>query len=308
MSAGWVAGNVRAVALSNRCLGAARARELAASGSLTAAQRYLADGPYRRGIDVGASLADTEDAIAATALWQLRVLAGWQPRPGARMIRTLAGGFELANIRTLAAALDGRITESRPFELGALAIAWNRLRDSASTTSLRAALRQTPWGDPGGDSAADIAVGTALTWANRVVTQVPAAVRWASGGAALLVARHRLLESRTLTEPGARQAVRLLGSAAVTAADLTAFTAALPVAARWALIGTTSIDELWRAEFRWWSTVARDGAELLHANHFGAAKPVGAVAVLGADAWRVRAALHFAAAGAPATEAYDELV
>jgi hypothetical protein len=307
MSAGWVAGSVRAVGLSDRRLGAARARVLATTGSLTAAQRMLADSPYRRGIRIGSTLADTEHAVAAQTLWQLRVLAGWQPGTGARAIRILAGGFEIANICALAAALSGAPRQPL-FELGALATVWSRVRDVASTAELRAALRNSPWGDPGGETADDIAVGTALGWACRTAAEVTGAAGWAAGAAALLTARHRLCEGRVLREPVRRRVVRLLGPATVASDSLPEFAAALPRSARWALSGIDSIGDLWRAEFGWWSRVERDGQELLHHHGFGTLPVVGAVAVLAADAWRVRAALQIATNQGAGMEAYDELV
>ncbi|MBF6299017.1 hypothetical protein IU459_15905 [Nocardia amamiensis] len=107
MIAAWVAGTVRARTLLDRRLGTPRTRELAALPSLSAAQRVLLDSPYRRGIRPGQDLAETEHALAAALLWHLRVLAGWQPRAGARTVRLLAGGFEVANIVDHAHALSG---------------------------------------------------------------------------------------------------------------------------------------------------------------------------------------------------------
>lgn len=307
MSAKWVAGNVRAEALLSRRLGAARARELAASDSLGAAQRMLAESPYRRAIAVGQRLADSEYGLGAVLLWHMRVLAGWQPRAGAAAIRLLAGGFEVANVCAQARMLSGAPPE-RTFEPGALSVAWSRLRNTTSLTELRRVLAQSTWGDPGGDSPSDIAVGLQLSWAHRVAVGVPAAAKWAAGGAALLVARHRLHEGRGLTDVAARRAARLLGERAPAAADLPAFVAGLPSRARWALSGIASIEDLWRAEFHWWATVDQDGQALLRGPRFDAAGPVGTVAVLAADAWRCRAALHLAAGGGTPLEVYDALV
>lgn len=306
MSAGWAAGNVRAVGLAQRRIGAARARELAAAGSLTAAQRMLTDGPYRREIRIGATLAATEHAVWAAMLWHLRVLAGWQPRAGARMVRTLAGGFEVANICALAAAITGAPARP-PYDPGALGWAWVRLRDAASPAELRARLRNSIWGDPGGTAPADIADAVVLEWAARVSAEVACGVAWAAGAAALLVARRQLLQDNPLPEPALRQAEHLIGASAAAAGELTAFVAALPVAARWVFADVDSAGDLWRAEFHWWSRLGEDGAKLLGSSRFDADKPVGAVAVLAADAWRVRAALQIAS-GAAGMETYDELV
>ncbi len=200
MSTAWVAGNVRAKAMLDRRIGPARARDLAATGSLAQAVQILADSPYGHGVHVGQTLAEAEHALAATVLWHVRVLAGWQPRPGARALRLLVGWFEIANIIGHARAVSGAAVEPS-FHLGALGTAWSRLRTTSSLAELRRGLTQSLWGDPGGESPSDIAVGVALTWACRVATGVPEASDWACGGAAVLVARRLLLEGRPLAQP-----------------------------------------------------------------------------------------------------------
>ena len=95
MSTSWVAGTVRATALARRRLGAAGARELAASPGLSEALTSLARTPYGHDIRVTHTLAEAQHAIGATLLWHLRVLSGWLPRGGAEAVRLLAGGFEV---------------------------------------------------------------------------------------------------------------------------------------------------------------------------------------------------------------------
>ncbi len=304
MSAGRVAATVRAVALVHGCPGVAGARDLAAAGSLSAAQRLLGSGPYGRHVSIGMSLPDSETGVFAAILWQLRVLAGWQPPAGARLIRTLAGGFEVANIAALAAATTG-LPRPPGYDAGALTWAWPRLRDATTLPELRAALSNSIWGDPGTDVLPDLVDAVTAVWAGRVAAQVAAARPWAAGGLALLVARRRFAERRSLPEVVVRESDRLLGERATAAADPSAYISALPATARWALSDGTA--ELWRDEFGWWGRVARDGRFMLGAKRFDATVPVGAVAVLAADAWRVRAALQVAA-GAADEEAYDELV
>ncbi|WP_228000279.1 V-type ATPase subunit [Nocardia australiensis] len=307
MTAAWVAGDVRARALLERRLGARRTRELAALPSLAGAQRVLLNSPYRRDIELGRSLADTEHAVAAAVLWHLRVLAGWQPRTGARMVRLLAGGFEVANIAEHARALRGAMP-GPPFRLGALDIAWSRLRTTASPAELRRMLARSPWGDPNGDTPSDIVAGVQLVWADRVANGVPDAARWASRAAALLLARRLLLEGATPPAGAVEaRAERLVGRAALRAKDLPSFAAALPARARFAVVETTDPGELWRAESRWWAEVERDGRELLRRSGFGPAAVIGTVALLAVDAWRCRAALQIAAAGGRPLEAYDAL-
>jgi len=304
VSTAWVAGNVRSKAILDRRIGPARARRLAAVPSLAEAEQLLVDSPYRHAVRVGQSLAEAEHAVAATLLWHLRVLAGWQPRPGATALRLLAGWFEVANICGHARALAGARPEPA-FDLGALGTAWSRLRTTSSLAELRRALTASPWGDPGGESPSDIAVGVGLAWASRVATGVPQAEDWACGGAALLVARRLFVEQHPLAPAAQMRAQRILGAGPTAAHDLRGFIAALPARARWALAGTGGVDELWQAEFRWWARVERDGSELLRDPRFGPAATIGAAAVLAADTWRCRAALQIAEAGGGPMEVYD---
>ncbi|MFI5783106.1 hypothetical protein [Nocardia sp. NPDC051570] len=297
--------SVRAAGLSQHTVGAAGARAVAAAGSLTAAERLLPDGPCRRAVRVGASLIEAEHAVAATVLWQLRVLAARQPWGGARMIRSLAGGFEGANIVALASTLDGAPPQPI-FDLGALDWAWTRVNAARSLPELRVALRKSAWGEPGGDTVTDIADAVAVIWAARVAAEVPPAASWAAGAMAYLVARRQVLQARPLPQPLALRARHLLGSAALRAADLPEFVAALPVSARWALVGLPP-DELRRAVFRWWARIERDGRKLLSGRRFEADAAVGTAAILAADAWRVRVALQIAA-GVGTREDFDELI
>lgn len=287
-----------------RRIGPAGAREVAAAGSLVQAEQILVDSPYRHAVQVGQTLEQAEHALCATMLWHLRVLAGWQPRAGAISIRLLAGWFEVANICGHARTLSGAENEAS-FSLGALGSAWSQLRTTSSLVDLRHVLTQSVWGDPGGDSPSDIAVGVALAWALRVATGVPEASDWACGGAAVLVARRVLLEGRPLAPAAQIRAERVLGRASAAAQNMQEFSGQLPPRARWALAGTADVGELWQAEFRWWSLVERDGFELLRRPRFGPGPTIGAAAVLAADAWRCRAALEIAAGGGRSMEVYD---
>ena len=195
-------------------------------GSLAQGQRILVDSPYRHGVRVGQTLAEAEHALAATVLWHLRVLAGWQPRVGASALRLLAGWFEIANISGHARAVSGAAVEPS-FQLGALGMAWSRLRTTSSLAELRRVLTQSLWGDPGGDSPSDIALGVQLAWAFRVATGVPEAGDWACGGAAVLVARRLLLEGRPLAHAAQATAERILGRASMAAHNLQGFSGQL---------------------------------------------------------------------------------
>lgn len=304
MSAQWVAGNVRARALLNRRLGAARARALAAMNSLTDAQHALAATAYGRDISVGQPALDTDHAVCAALLWHLRVLAGWQPAPGAQAIRALAAGFEANNIAAHARRLAG--TQPRPpYTLGALATAWPRLCETSSLAQLRHILNQTMWGDSGSESPSDIALAVQIGWAARVASAVPEARAWAQAQLALTVARRRFVEQRELPEPVLMRARPMLGASATAASDLASFTDAFATRLRWLFDGITTADDLWTAEARWWARVEADGLTMLGSGQFTRARTIGAVAVLGADAWRCRAAVALASRGGGPMDVYD---
>ncbi|MFF4650739.1 hypothetical protein [Streptomyces sp. NPDC001380] len=356
MTAAWAAGAARARAVASRRAGAPLARTLAAQRTLPDALRLLAATPYRRGLDPHAPPAAAERALHATLLWNLRVLAGWQPPAGAAMLRLLASGFEIANIeghlRTLTAAgppaapapgpadvpgppgvrpptvpapagpprgsppapppapaaplVPGALPAPGappPYRLGALATAWPRLARTRTPAGLRAALAASPWGDPGGDTPAAVALWLRTDAAVRTAAAVPAAAPWAAGRLALLTAREVHLHGRPLPEPAARHAAGLLGRAAPRAATLADCRRLLPGPARWALDGVDAPAGLWRAEARWWARLEHDGLALLRTRRPGPPPVVGAAAVLAADAWRVRAALQCAARGGVRTDA-----
>jgi hypothetical protein len=193
------------------------------------------------------------------------------------------------------------------FDLGALATAWSRLRETSSLTELERVLAQSPWGDPGGDAPSDIAVGVQVAWAVRVATTVPEASLWAAGGLALLVARRHLLQRRQLPDRVSVHAARILGTAAMASRELASFAAASPTQARWALSDVADVDELWRGEALWWSRLDSDGFRLLGGPGFSRAHSVGALAMLAADAWRCRAAVRLAARGGGPMDVYDAL-
>jgi hypothetical protein len=310
MTAGWVAGSVRARALARRRLGRSAARDLAASPSLDAALAALAATPYGHAVQPGQRLAAAQGAVAATLLWHLRVLAGWLPRQGAEAVRRCAGWFEIANVDELLARWRDGAAEApaqAPFHLGALATAWPRLARAGSAAEVRAELAASPWGDPGSDRPRAVQAGMRLSWLARLGAVSERAVPLAAGAAALLVARERFGAGQELPAAPAAHARRLLGAGAVAADSFGELRRRLPARARWALRGVEDVGELWRAEAAWWGRVERDGFSLLGTAGFGLAHALGAVAVLGADAWRVRAALEIAARGGRPLEAFDAL-
>ncbi|MEU3521467.1 hypothetical protein ABZ770_40535 [Streptomyces sp. NPDC006654] len=311
MSAAWVAGAVRARALTVRCPGAGGAREIAACSSLDEALRRLGGTPYGRYTREAAGLPEAQRAVSATLLWHLRVLAGWLPRAGARLLVPLVSGFEIANVVARLSpeqpehpAQQGRVP---PYRLGALETAWRRLDEAVTPAELRAVLAASPWGDPGGDTPWAVVTGMRMAAARRTGLAVPQARGWAVARAALLTAREVFVHGRSLPEPVRRDAARLLGARAPTAASYQEFRDGLPVPARRLLTGVEDPAGLWRAEAGWWRTLRDDGAALLRDGRPGPGVVVGAVALLSVDAWRVRAALESAARGGRLGEAFDAL-
>jgi hypothetical protein len=291
----------------SRTVGETGAQELAGAAGLDGALRSLRTTAYRHDLRTGAELADAQRAVAMTLLWHLRVLAGWLPRAGAAALRLLAAGFEIANVDDHARALaqPQRPPGPPPYRLGGLATAWPRLSRTGSPAELRAALAGSAWGDPGAESPAAVAIATRVCAAARTAASVPPAARWAAGRLALLVGREVYLAGRALRPPTARRAAHVLGTAAVDAGSFADFRRALPAAARWAVDGIGDPADLWRAETAWWTRLGQDGQELLRGSGLGASPVVGAVAVLSADAWRVRGALELAARGGGSPEVLD---
>ncbi|WP_112273945.1 hypothetical protein [Lentzea terrae] len=298
MSAAWIAGGVRARALLRRRAGAVGAREIAGCASAAEAVALLVAGPYLRDVRPEQSLAQAEHGVAATLLWHLRVLAGWQPRAGAELVRLLAGWFEVANVVEHVRALSGAAA-GQMFRLGTLATAWPRLAATSSLADLQLALAASPWGDPGSADPRRIVSAVQLGWAARVAGGVPQAREWAAGGAALLVARERFLLGHPV--PGSA----LLGDVGQLA--FTDFAARLPGEAAWALADVTDPAGLWQAEENWWGRVANDARTLLRGRGFGPDAVVGCAALLAVDARRVRAALECAARGDRQLEAFDAI-
>lgn len=310
MTTSWVAGTVRARALARRRVGAVGARALAETGRLEDARAALNGTPYGDGL-ADLDLPALQHQVAATLLWHLRVLAGWLPRDGARELRVLAGGFEIANIDEHLRRLRGRSTEPA-YRLGTLQTAWPRLAGTTSEEQVREVLATSPWGDPGpvGDTAAGLALR--LTWAQRVVDGVPGAEAWARGAAVLLVLREAFLAGAPPAGRVAERAVALLGAAFVEAlvrpgADLRELRDRLPRDARWVLADVGGAEDLWRAEVAWWHRVEQDAFAMLRRPSYGPACVPGSIGVLAVDAWRVRAALGAAARGPSALEVFDAL-
>jgi hypothetical protein len=277
MTAGWVAGTVRARAMARRLLDAGAARQVASCRSLPEAQRMLQSTPFGGAAEPGLSLAAAQHAVAETILWDLRVLAGWLPRDGVSLLRLLAGWFEIANVDELLLTLAGQASGAE-FQLGALATAWPRLSEAGSATELRRGLAASAWGDPGGDTSRDIRAGMRTRWAARVAGSGDRTWAWATSAAAVA----------SLAGPGGPRQNRPERRPSTLAA--------VPAA------------EPWQAEADWWRRVEREGRALLQSSATDRGPVLGAVAVMAADGRRVRAALASAARGGLALEAYDAMV
>jgi hypothetical protein len=306
MSARWVAATVRARAMARRRIGATGARELAAL-PFPAAVAALSGTSYGHDVRADHPLAAAQHGVAATLLWNLRVLAGWLPGDSADTIRILAGGFEAANVDEHLAAMAGR-PAGPVFRLGTLGTTWNRLSQATSPAGVREVLASSPWGDPGEETTRAIVLGMQFGWAERIVARVPQAGSWALGAVALAVARELFAAGRALPAGAAASALRLLGPAALTASAPGELRARVPRRAGWALAGVDGAEDLWAAEARWWGRVESDGFALLRRPQPGPDPVAGTVAVLAVDAWRTRAALEVAArGGGAALEVFDAL-
>ena len=307
LTPGWVAGSVRARHLLARRLGRTDAWALAQAPSLDAALQRLSGSAYGHRCRPGMGLADAQRAVAATALWHMRILAGWTPSRATELVRALAAWFEIANVDDRLGYFAGAQVPA-PFELGGLATAWPRLAATQSASEVRALLVGSSWGDPGADDPTVIRLALRMAWARRVLASVEDAVEWAAGAVALLLARELFLAGRPadrladLRPPG-------VGVAWRRAPTLSALRAALPPQAAWALEEVEEPEHLWRREAAWWRRVEGDAAQLAGSAHLGRPAIVGCVALQGVDAWRTAGALEAAArgGGGAAVEVFEEI-
>ncbi len=306
-----MAGSVRAKLLASRRIGAERARLVAACGSLDDALAMLDSTAYRiteRGpaneAAVLPELAAAQHAIGAALLWDLRVLAGWLPQGGAALMRVLAGWFEIANVSEWLREADGG-EPGRYFALGALATAWPAQGRPRSLAELRTTLAASAWRDPGGGSAADLAVGLRARWAQRVAALGEPARTWAASALALLLAGERFGTGGQENPVLLSVATALLGPAAAAAQSIDELAAALPRRVGWVLDRQTAVSELWRPEAAWWTRVEQDAQGLLARSGFDDGCAVGAAAALAADARRIWSALEIAARGGGRLEVFD---
>lgn len=292
--AAWHAGAIRARALLTRRAGPAASTRVGNAASLPACLTELAKTRYGhdlRTAAAGGGFRDAHRAVDKTLLGSLRLLASWQPPDGADTIRVLAAGYELANITShLSHLQDGRPVDY--YHLDALATAWPQAANTRSTADLRAVLAATFWGDPGPGPASAVALNLRLAWYANIVATVPPANRWATGRAALTVARHLFQHHNSLDETAAHRVRTLLGRQILGARSIPDFRTHLKPAAKWALAGADHPCQLSGAVGTWWIDVERSGYSMVHHSRFGPDIAIGVAALLGADAWRVHTAIR----------------
>lgn len=297
MSAGWVAGSVRARLLLERRAGPETAMRLAQAGSLGEAVAGLARTAYAPAAAAATTLETAQRAVTACTALHLRVLAAWLPRGAATGLRALAAWFELVNIEDRLAYLAGGRLRA-PFELGVLSSVWEAAASTQSAEELRRLLRSSSWGDPGSDDPQDIHLALRFAWARRIAAQAPEARAWAAGAAAILLAEELFVAKRRVDPGLARRAE--LGTTWPGAKTIAELRARLPRRAAWALAGIGEPTELWRAELAWWRTVGEETELMVRSRREGREVVLGAIALLGLDAVRVTTALAVADQGGTA--------
>lgn len=305
MSAGWIAAGVRGRGLVRRRIGDDGARRVAASASLEGGIAELAGTSYGRDLRPGLDLAAAQHAVSAAVLWHLRVLAGWVPPLGSGPLRILAAGFEIANVSGHLAELSGQ-PATAPYELGTMGTAWRAVSAARTPGEVRASLRASAWGDPGREDLASVRLALALAWARLVLDGVPGAGAWAVGGAALVLARVVAAGAGSELAPTVRRdAARLVGPDWERARSVDELAGHLPVRAARALRDVTDARDLWVADARWWSNLEAEADTLAGRSPPDASAGIGAMALLAADARRVRAALAVAARGGQVVGSLD---
>ncbi|KFF61017.1 hypothetical protein JF66_00675 [Cryobacterium sp. MLB-32] len=302
MSAGWIAASVRARSMAERRVGAGLCHTISMHTSPAPALALLSGTMYGERLAACTSPVEYERATQNTVLWQLRVLAGWLPASGTRLVRALAAGFERDNILALEGTFTSAAETPEYFDLGVLSTAWPRLRNAQSTAQLRDGLRLTPWGDAGTDGQTSLADVLTVTWLSRLASAAPASRPWAQMAVGLCGARMVLVD-RSVPSSRFRHWVRpLLGTAWESATTMADMKVALPPTARKLLDGLDHPDELWRAEVRCRLRMEDDAFRMLRVSPAGPDTVLASLTVLQSDSWRLRAALFAADRGAGSSE------
>lgn len=304
-SVGWVAGAIRGRALAARTLGNEGAEALAAKSSLDDALVFLSSSTYGHQIHAGMELEAAQRAVGDTALWHLRVLAGWLPPRGVEFMKVLAAWFEMCNIEDRAVALAGGGEEPpAPYALGTLATVWRQAAEATTLSELRIVLAQSPWGDPGSEELSAILLGLRIGWSRRLREALADYPHWGDGALALVMAKALFVQDGEMTHYRTRD-VRELGSRWRTATELGPFADSLPESARWVLRGSRAPEDLWLAERSWWRRVDRDARRLVHDLRVGRSCVTGAATLLVTDCSITQTSLQRAARGFGIEEAGD---
>jgi hypothetical protein len=303
MSASWVGASVRARLLGNRRLGTAGATAVARARGLDAALAMLARSPYAANLQPGMPLEMAQRHIAATALWHLRLMAGWLPPGGSSVLQPLAAWFEISNIDERLAYISGG-GHPPPYQLGRMGTAWRAVSVVTTPEAIREALASSRWGDPGTSDPSSMVLALRLRWAAWVGGGVPGAAVWAESAAALLAARlcftlpRDPLAAIAESVPGLPMGWEHAGS-------IPQLSAMLPHRLAWVLHGVEEPTDLWTAEARWWARVRTDAIDMVLRSRFASSIVVGVAALMAHDAWLVRAALTAAARGGAAQGVFD---
>jgi hypothetical protein len=262
---------------------------------LREALQGLSGTAYGRELDPSLDLEVAQRAVAAANLLHLRLLSGWLPPGGAECLRALAAWYELVNIEDRLAYLRG--AELRPpFDLGGLASAWPRASRTLSAAELRDALARSAWGDPGGDTAVDVHIGLRISWARRVLAEMPELRELVAGALVLFLARELFVTGRPV-EHLVTTPIHDLGSGWARARTFEELASSLPVQASWVLDAIGDSEELWHAELRWWARAEETGRELVAQSRAGRAEVAGGALLLAVDTWRTASALAAADGG-----------
>ena len=146
ISAGWVAGSVRARAPARSRMDSGVARRVAACGSLADALQLLAATPYGANIRCDQTLAAAQHEVPALCCG---TCGCWQAGcPGTAC--GCCGPSQAGSRWRTSTSCSSRLRAVRPerVRLGALATAWPRLAQAASAGELRTALAASAWRDP----------------------------------------------------------------------------------------------------------------------------------------------------------------
>jgi hypothetical protein len=217
-------------------------------------------------------------------------------------------GFEIANIEEHLCVLRGGEPDP-PYRLGMLETAWSRIAPTTSYGEVRQELASSAWGDPGDQTPAVIEIFLRLAWTDRLLGRVPEVSAWARARSVMVLLRAIHLDGHELPGRLADRARSVLGQRVadevLSGNPPENLAPQLPPDIRWVLDGVGEPADLWWTEPTWWRRVESDSHALLRRAAFGRSTVIGAVGLLAADAWRVRAALETAARTSRRPEAME---